>query len=238
MERQTVLTEKHHALLYAWIVRETITRFGKERGEAAARAATRRYGEQRGRRMALRAQANGDVLNMTSYLTYGEWRSATPEGASEQREQGEHIYTLVTDCPWANAWQENGLTEYGRLYCQEIDEALARGFNPDLFVEVKQTLSNEGRPCDFVFHQAALPQGGTLAHVREKAASLTDQNVMPWEYHCGHLYKTFSETLGEQFGEEGRLVAEEALKAFGDRFGAQAAKALLAYRDTDFDRLP
>ena len=115
--------------------------------------------------------------------------------AQETVEEDTSIRALVSRCPWANAWNDGDLVPYGRLYCQEIDKALVRGFNPELVIDVNSTLTNDGKPCEFVFHQAAKPAGDTLIYIQENAARITEQSVMPWEYHCGHLYKTFGEAL-------------------------------------------
>ena len=144
----------------------------------------------------------------------------------------------VPRCPWALTWMDADLSQYGRLYCQEIDQALVRGFNPDLSIDVNKTQANDGEPCDFLFHQATLLSGETLAYIREKSAALADKTVMPWDYHCGHLYKTFDAVLTEELGDAGREAVRAALEGFAARFGDEAVEVLLRYRETDFDQLP
>jgi hypothetical protein len=231
-------TEQQHALLFGLVAKATIERAGKEAGETALRCAVRRYGEQRGRRMALRATANGDELSMTHFLVYGEWRSGTGLGQQETSLEGMNIRTLVPRCPWALTWLEADLSQYGRLYCQEIDRALVRGFNPDLTIEVNKTQTNDGEPCDFLYHQAALLSGDTLAYLRDKSAGLGGRTVMPWDYHCGHLYQALDTVLADELGEAGREAVRAALAAFATRFGEQASQAVLSYQKTDFNQLP
>ena len=93
---------------------------------------------------------------MTNYLTYGEWRFVTDGSQMERIEVQDDIRLTVQRCPWEAAWKEAGLLPYGRYYCQEVDAALLRGFNPELQIDVNQTLSNDGRPCEFVYRQAVL----------------------------------------------------------------------------------
>ena len=64
----------HHAMLFAYLAKRTIDAFG-EAGKAAVTAGVRHYGEQRGRRMALRTQADGNLLDVENYLVYGEWEA-------------------------------------------------------------------------------------------------------------------------------------------------------------------
>jgi len=227
------LTETHHALLFAWIARAVIQRVGQEKGEAAILRATQRYGEQRGRRMALRALAEGRELDMTNYLVFGEWRGSDPSKAqAEKFAAGEDVRSRVRVCPWNTAWGDEDLLPYGRLYCQEIDHALVRGYNPELELEVRQTLSNDGEPCEFIFHQADLEEA------RRGAANLGESTVMPWAYHCGHLYASLRQTLIETFGQAGSDAVDEAMDEFAARFGERMASGVRAYQDTDFDSLP
>ncbi len=237
-KKHFVFSESSHAVLFALIARQVITCYGAEKGLPAIRKALRRYGEQRGHRMALRAAANGDELNMTSYLVYGEWRYVTDGGQMERLEAQDDIHMTVQRCPWVEAWNEAGLLPYGRYYCQEIDIALLRGFNPDLLIEVKTTLSNDGVPCQFIYHRATLKSGNTLEHIRQKSARLEPQRLMPWKYHCGHLYQACSLVMGEQFGPPGRVTVQNALAEFALRYGGAAAGSVARYLKTDFDQLP
>ena len=231
-------SESSHALLFALIARQVITTYGEQKGLFALRKATRSYGEQRGRRMALRARANGDELTMTNFLVYGEWRSVTDSGQQERIEEQADLRMLVQRCPWDEAWKEAHLLPFGRYYCQEIDAALLRGFNPDLLIEVNQTLSNDGLPCEFVYRQALLEPGKTLSYIHDKAALLEPQRLMPWEYHCGHLFQACSLVMGEEFGPPGRVTVQNALAEFALRYGGAAAGTVAGYLKTDFDRLP
>lgn len=54
----SLTSASHHAILFAFIAKETISTFG-EKGKEALTKGVIRYGNQRGRRMALRALADG-----------------------------------------------------------------------------------------------------------------------------------------------------------------------------------
>ena len=227
---QDHFSETHHALLFAWIAREIIHRLGQDNGEQIIIRAVRRYGEQRGRRMALRAKADNQDLSMANFLVYGEWKPTKQEEVQHQRiEESSDIRVLVHQCPWNNAWTENDLIQYGRLYCQEIDRALVRGFNPELNIEVDKTLTNENEPCEFLFHNANLFSPNTVD---------AKNSVMPWDYHCGHLVKTFSEILEEEFGQEGQVIIQAALAEFGSLYGEEAVQTIVELQDIDYNLLP
>ncbi|HWQ21210.1 MAG TPA: L-2-amino-thiazoline-4-carboxylic acid hydrolase [Clostridia bacterium] len=226
-------TAEHHALLFAWIAREVIARVGESAAGPVLRETVRLYGEQRGRRMALRAQQDGQPLSMASYLSYREWQA--PAGAMQQTgvPWRADLRTQVRRCCWATTWQQEGLTEYGKYYCQEIDEALVRGFNPDLVVEVKGTRTNGSRACQLIYRGAF---EGTLVH--DEMQRDQEKRILPWSYHTAHLYSAMSTVLQRELGPVGTAAAQAALGAFAARFGRAMADVLTADAVADFHVLP
>ena len=75
---KVISSASHHAMLFAFIAKRTIDKFGKD-GEKAVTDGVRHYGEQRGHRMALRTLADGNQLDVENYLIYGEWSAAPGE---------------------------------------------------------------------------------------------------------------------------------------------------------------
>ena len=238
-QRHLSFSETHHAVLFALIDRHTIQNVGTKEGEAVIRRAIQQYGNERGKRMAIRARADGQELTMTNYLVYGEWQ---PSGLTETQSSIEDTYPdvrmRVTICPWNNAWIEYDLLQYGRIYCQEIDDALVKGFNPELTIEMDKTLSNQGQPCEFVYRDASLASKETLQFIGEQRLKYQKQNTMPWDYHCGHLYKTFNKCLIDEFGATGHKAIRAALDEFVSLFGEEAVRIIQSYQEIDFNQLP
>jgi len=235
---QIQFSARHHALLFAWISRAVIHNCGEERGAQIVRAGVQRYGEERGHRMALRAQANGHTLSMTNYLAYGEWQAEPGETDQEIVERTPDARVRVNQCPWYSAWEEAQLLPYGRIYCQVVDEALVKGFNPQLKLDVESTLSSDEKPCDFVFHNANLNLLNLLGLSLKKTIKPGKSALMPWEYHLGHLYSTMHAVLVEQLGEAGEAAMREALGEFVAQFGEPAAQVVKSYQSMDFSKLP
>ncbi len=148
---QDPFTAFHHALLFTCIAEPLIESAGRATGEKILRQAVRRYGQQRGHRMALRAEKNGHPLNLENYFAYGGW--AVPKGQMQYNmtEKRPHARLIVTRCPWYQTWESHGLLNTGKYFCKEIDAALLNGFNPELTIEVESTRTNGGTHCDFVF---------------------------------------------------------------------------------------
>jgi hypothetical protein len=229
---------KHHALLFAWISKAVHDRVESDEAEVIIKKAVRRYGEERGGRMALRAKANGHKLSMLNYLAYGEWRAEPGASQQEVVERTPRANIHVRRCPWHEAWREYDLLDYGKLYCQEVDEALVRGFNPDLRIEVRRALSEGESYCDFVFHETNLTLLNSFLLRYRQVVRPGKRAVMPWDYHLGHLFKTMGEVVGEELGQLGLAAMDAALKNFTETFGKEAGEAIEAYSVTDFNYLP
>ncbi len=189
--------------------------------------AVRHYGEQRGRRMAARARRDGVELSMAAFLAYTEYRLATDLRKQELSQSGQDVHTTMLQCPWDETWKQNGLIEYGRLYCREIDHAVLRGFNPALRLEVNRTLSNDGLPCDFTF----------FAGAASPSPQPSQPSVRPWDYHVGHLYASLCTVLTQELGEAGARAAQEGLQELAARFGNEAARVVSDYLEVDFDAI-
>jgi hypothetical protein len=213
-----------HARLFGWISRAVINRVGDERGPAVVRQAVRRYGEQRGRRMAMRAQAHGDPMTMDTFLAYGELRIRQGESVFETMQEKSDLVSRAVRCAWHQAWQADDVLPYGELYCLDVDHALLRGFNPELRIEVNSRLSGGDPCCEFVYHDVA---GADVGGGRV---------TMPWIYHLGHLFNTAGEVIALELGEVGEDAMAEALAEFAANYGEEAAQAVAAYQDTDFEQ--
>ncbi|MGI6702871.1 MAG: L-2-amino-thiazoline-4-carboxylic acid hydrolase [Clostridia bacterium] len=224
--------ERHHAFISACFYRELKEKC-PQNGEATFVLATQRYAEQRGSRMAQRAIRDGRELDFATYCAYGEW-SYTEEYFT----QGRHMEVVskspdyryfVHACPWHDQYKAMGLIEGACLYCKHLDLAIARGFNPYLTFEVRSTLHKEGK-CDFVLKDA---------YIEKKGYSVDKSKTqMPFEYHCGHIYKTFSDIVKSIQGEKGEEICKSVAKEFEKEYGEAMLKVLLSYSNTDFNVLP
>ena len=227
-------TEIHHALVHGWIGQAIVERAGEQRGEAVIRKAIRQYGEERGRRMAMRAEANKHALSMPNYIGYAEYRLTPGEFEMKIMERSPHARTSIPKCPWYATWKENELLAVGRLYCLEIDQALLRGFNPRLVLEVNATLTNGAAECEFVYRDARLTVLSYLLIQYRRAIRPGARAVKPWDYHVGHLLTTFEKVAVEELGQVGQEAVETGLAKFAQRYGEQAMQKVVASRSKDY----
>lgn len=226
------LTPEHHAVLFALIVKRLEENW-TETYRGVVKAGVRRYGFERGRRMAARALEHGDDCRAENYLCYGEWRSSDyPEQQSIV--EASVPYTLkVKSCCWCEAWKRHGLMEWGKLYCEDVDTALTIGFNPEYPLELRGILSHGADGCRFVYPAIVMDER-TKSYVSEKKKSLGDTALRDFSYHTAHLFWTMLDETERRLGKRGREAVEQALNDWGGIFGAAAVDTVLSYETEKF----
>ncbi len=222
----------HHAILFGFIAKEIISSCDQV-GINALKQAVRRYGKERGQRMAQRAILHGDKLTMENYLAYGEWISGSEPMVSNVVKIAPNLITHVQRCPWVDAWKKENILEFGKIYCAEIDEALLEGFNPNLTLKIHSTLSFGAKYCEFEYCNVALTPT-VQKFIDEKKARLGKSRIKSWEYHTAHLYYTLLNELQKECGEDGKTAVIHALARFGKKFGQNFQHTLLSYNNIDF----
>lgn len=233
-----IFTAQHHALLFTSISKIVIHKIGEENGEKLIRKAVKKYGQQRGKRMALRARNNGHDLSVANYFAYGEWELPKGEMDFKLIEKKPDARLNIFKCPWYAAWKENNLLEYGKYFCKEVDTALVKGFNPDLEIKVNSTQTNGEELCDFVFKDAEITFFKLLNLVYKKKIKPGASAIMPWEYHAGHLFKTVGEVIKHELGTAADEIMENALTDFVKFSSKGHIEIIKKYLDMDFDKLP
>lgn len=228
------LRPKHHALLFSCIAKAAVAQLGEPGREAIVRGVVE-YGEQRGRRMARRAEQDGVKIDAKAYLLYGEWFDKYKESDFSCTAYEPEVKLGCTVCPWCDAWAEAGHEEYGALYCSVVDAALARGFGLEL--ELISAKSLGGDECRFRFPGQSI-DADSLTEMKQQSAALGLRAKMGWEYHDGHLYAALRRVLIESCGEAGRQAAEAGLAEFGRLFGKDAQELIAVSAEQDFEALP
>jgi len=222
--------EYHHAFISAAFYKKL--RGMGEQGLAVFVLATQRYAEQRGSRMAQRAIALGMPLNFETYCALGEWNftdgflnGLTGDHMQVVSLSPDYCYNVFA-CPWQEQYKAMGLSDGAVLYCKHLDLAIARGFNPYLDFRVLQTLHETDR-CVFTLKDA------NLTSVVKKR----QEWVLPFEYHCAHVYHTFSAIAKSVLKTDGVNLAASVLTDFAGEYGGDFADKLVSYESFDFNVL-
>lgn len=234
--REKLPSARHHAMLFAFIVKQTLDKCG-EKAHDILLEGVKRYGEQRGRRMAMRAQVDGNPLTVSSYMAYGEWAAEPGDMDLRFRAFSPEVNMRNYKCPWYEEWAKRKLLDYGWYYCSVVDAALARGFRADLVLDILEMRVKGDECCDFYFRESKMNDEEKLKYgkLRNKLGS---KARMEWAYHTGHLFKTMKETIIDAFNERGESAVTLALKAYEVEYGYKARGLVEEYEKVDYDLLP
>ena len=225
------LNEKTHAYIAAKYYYYLKEKYG-DKGVMAFKFATKYYAEQRGRRMAQRAIADGQLLTYETYRKYGEWVNSEDVKALGQANASEVVSITpdfevhVTVCPWHAQFKEMGLPEGGVAYCSDLDASIARGFNPYIRYTTVQTL-HDHEFCIQRVEDSGLTGSG-------KPVKKPD-GLKSFNYHCAHSYWSYGEMIVGIFKKEGETIADTVLADLEKDYGKKAARIIRTYEHTNFN---
>lgn len=138
------------AKLFASVAKPFVDTYG-DAGRDAVREGVRTFGESRGGGIAERAAAKGLPNSIEHYLSsYDMERSELFEVETTFHKNKNEIEQAFTKCPFGQQWADDDTGEYGILYCQMIDPAIARGYHQDFEVVHDEYVLKEG-VCHFRF---------------------------------------------------------------------------------------
>lgn len=137
------------ARFFAIVARRMEERLGEE-GLQIMREAVNEWGFERGRNIARRAQENGGENDLMSYLENYDMERADDFGYEDQYTENA-VLQEFTGCVFAKTWMEEGQERYGRIYCENIDPAIARGYNENLVCQHDKIMYDDHK-CTFCFY--------------------------------------------------------------------------------------
>ena len=216
---------EHHAMMFAFLAKHAIERCG-ENGKAAILKGMTVYGNERGARMAANALARGDELTTMTNHAYGEWKPDY-DGQMEfgQLRTEPTLQTYIAKCAWCDAWKKHNITEYGKYYCVNVDNAVYQGFRSDFVCTPTATsLSWGGERCEFDWGHPLSPRG--VSELSEKKRKLGTSCMRDFNFHTAHLKHTLSRVLIEMLGADGEEAVGMAIDDFRSTFGEEYLKAL------------
>ncbi|MFA9382026.1 MAG: L-2-amino-thiazoline-4-carboxylic acid hydrolase [Acetanaerobacterium sp.] len=220
-------TTRQYALLYGYFAKFILTS-GHTNSFDILKSATRRYGYERGRRMAQRAREAGDGEDFAAFLAYIDWRPGNDWNFSADMLPQFPVYSMeVTDCGWHSVWSEFGLEQYCATYCDVFETALVQGFNPELDLKLPRAMGKGDSSCVFVYNGMSFTRAN-LKRLTELQEKLRNSCVRSWEQHTAHMYYVMSQELIRILGqEEASTLVKKALVQFGEACTAEDVKLLL-----------
>jgi predicted hydrocarbon binding protein len=134
------------ATIAAPLIRAFAEELGNERAFAIAASVIENLGEEAGRELAGVAGGN-QLQDLTKILPFFSG-GGTLESEPPTSEPGRHAIN-ITKCRFAEMYERLGMKELGSLLSCGRDEALFKGFNPEIEFTRTQTIMDGADHCDF-----------------------------------------------------------------------------------------
>ena len=224
---------ENQAMMFAFLSRAAIEAKGEE-GREAIQAGMIRYGKERGARMAERARANGDPVDLWTNQAYGEWKPDYPGQMEFGMLRSEPTYqTYIAKCAWCEAWKKYDILEYGREYCVNVDAAVYEGYGCGaVCTPLTTSMSWGGERCDFDWGKPLSEE--EVRMVADKKAELGTSAMRDFNYHTAHIWYSVSDELRRHFPEDAEAMIARAVSDYIDLFGQEAYDCLLEYSPDEF----
>jgi hypothetical protein len=134
--------------MFAVFAKAVIDEVGTEKGEAIIKKAVVDFGHTRGKHIAEKVTALGLDLTFANFLTYMDLDSSAALTFVPSIEDG-NMTLSITRCAFDDGAKAIGLRDYFHYYCRWVDNAILEGYNPDLVLEISETLSGGADACIF-----------------------------------------------------------------------------------------
>ncbi|MBQ3292015.1 MAG: L-2-amino-thiazoline-4-carboxylic acid hydrolase [Mogibacterium sp.] len=224
---------ENQAMMFAFLSKYTIIAKG-EAGRKVIQEGMKKYGRQRGARMAERARANGDPVDLWTNQAYGEWKPDYPG----QMEFGyvhtePTLVTYISKCAWCEAWKKYDILEYGREYCVNVDAAVYEGFGCGaVCTPLTTSMSWGGDRCDFDWGKPLSEE--ELKLIADKKAELGASAMRDFDYHTAHIYYTIARAIRDAFPEDGDDIIGKAARDYIELFGRGDYEAIFEFSPDEF----
>ena len=134
------------------------------------------------------------------------------------------LHTYIARCAWCDAWAKHGLTEYGKYYCCNIDNAWFQGFNPEFTCTQLNPPMSWRRLLPVQLGRGADPLADKGAEQKEKVPGHCLHKGLT--FHTAHILHTVGDVLMEELGNDGAMAVSLAKSDYSDMFGKDALDCL------------
>ncbi len=227
MEKKEVVCQiEHQATLFALISKRLHEEMGDDAKEIILEATTV-YGRERGIRMAKNALANGDEINVITSQAYGEWIPNYQGQMEFGFMQGEPtLQTYISKCAWCAAWEKHDLLEYGKFYCDVVDNAVYQGFDSRYTcTTLADTMSYGGKRCEFDWELAMTESD--FEELKAKKEQLGNRFKKDFNFHTAHILEAVGRTVCERAKEVGEKAVNAGIADYINLFGREYYDILL-----------
>ena len=119
------------AMMLSYLAKTIMESLGNEKGEAILRKGLREFGKARGRGIRENLDSLGLKPTVENFGKYYDFPMFA--GFKVTREIiGDGRHSMISFCPLGNFWKETEDKQIGLIYCDEVDDGIREGFDPNL----------------------------------------------------------------------------------------------------------
>ncbi|TET56954.1 MAG: hypothetical protein E3J52_11075 [Promethearchaeota archaeon] len=133
------------ARLFCTLTEEVISQFG-EKGKETIINAVEKFGERRGQEIAEIVKSLGKELTLKNYFIFSTFDGDQTTKYKINIVDG-NVELIIRQCVFCDGCKDWDKLEYGKIYCDYIDEAILKGYNPKLKIEVPNMLTKGDKSC-------------------------------------------------------------------------------------------
>jgi len=133
------------ARLFCTVSEEVITRFGEE-GKKAIIKAVKQFGKRRGKEIADLVTSKGKELTLKNFIVFNTFDSTDTAKYKINIIDG-NVEIVIRGCVFCDGCEDWNKKEFGKIYCEYIDEAIMQGYNPDIKFELVSSLTHGDKRC-------------------------------------------------------------------------------------------
>jgi len=133
------------ARLFCTVSEEVITKFGEE-GRKAIIDAVKQFGIRRGKEIAELVKSKGKELTLKNFMVYNTFDSSDTAKYKINIIDG-NVEVVIRSCIFCEGCEDWDKKEFGKIYCEYIDEAIMEGYNLDIKFELVSSLTRGEKRC-------------------------------------------------------------------------------------------
>ena len=133
------------ARLFCTLTEEVISQFG-EKGKETIIKAVEKFGERRDQEIAEIVKSLGKELTLKNYFIYSTFDGDQTTKYNINIVDG-NVELIIRQCVFCDGCKDWDKLEYGKIYCDYIDDAILKGYNPNLKIEVPSMLTYGDKRC-------------------------------------------------------------------------------------------
>jgi hypothetical protein len=115
-------------------------------GKNAIVTSVKQFGKRRGKEIAELVKSKGKELTLKNFMIYNTFNSSDTAKYKINIVEG-NVEVVIRSCIFCDGCEDWDKKEFGKIYCEYIDQAIMEGYNPDIKFELLSSLTHGEKRC-------------------------------------------------------------------------------------------